>query len=92
MTTPPDPLAAIGFAATHGLDSSQSTDAFLADLRGGEADDQVAPAMTQGERRAYWQAYARTTAEGRTSDELLAEARGESRDVITGDEPKTDVP
>ena len=92
MTTAPDPLAAIGFAAAHGLDSSQSTDAFLADLRSGEVDDQVVPAMTQAERRAYWRAYARTTTEGRTSDELLAEARGENRDVITGDGPATDVP
>lgn len=34
-----DPLAALGFAAEHGLDSSIRSDDYLADLRGGETDD-----------------------------------------------------
>jgi bifunctional DNA-binding transcriptional regulator/antitoxin component of YhaV-PrlF toxin-antitoxin module len=34
-----DPLAALGFAARLGLDVTQSSDAYLADLRGGETDE-----------------------------------------------------
>lgn len=38
-TTPPDPVAAIGFAQRHGLASPhRSTDAFLRELREGEED------------------------------------------------------
>lgn len=75
MTTPPDSLAALGFAAAHGLDTSLSSEEYVADIRGGEADAQVASPRTTADRRAYWLAYARTTAAGRTSDDLLAEAR-----------------
>lgn len=72
MTTPPDPLAALGFAAAHELDSS---DDYLADVRGGETDDQAEPLTPEAERRARWQAYVRTTTDGRSSDDLVAEAR-----------------
>lgn len=34
-----DPLAALGFAVRHGLETTMSTDEYLADLRGGETDD-----------------------------------------------------
>ena len=34
-----DPLAALGFAAQHGLETTMSSNEFLADLRGGETDD-----------------------------------------------------
>lgn len=75
MTTPPDSLAALVLATARGLDTSLSSEEYLADMHGGEADAQVASPRTGAERRAYWQAYARTTAAGRTSDDLLAEAR-----------------
>ena len=89
MNTPPDPLAALGFAAAHGLDTSQSSDEYVADIRSGETDDLVVPLTPEVERRARWQAYARTTAAGRTSDELFAEARGEN---IDSDRPAADTP
>jgi bifunctional DNA-binding transcriptional regulator/antitoxin component of YhaV-PrlF toxin-antitoxin module len=34
-----DPLAALGFAARHGLKTTMTTDEYLADLRGGETND-----------------------------------------------------
>ena len=34
-----DPIAALGFAARHGLETTMSADEYLADLRGGETDD-----------------------------------------------------
>jgi bifunctional DNA-binding transcriptional regulator/antitoxin component of YhaV-PrlF toxin-antitoxin module len=34
-----DPLAALGFALRHGLETSMSSDEYLADLRGGETAD-----------------------------------------------------
>ena len=34
-----DPLAALAFAEQHGLESTMSSDVYLADVRGGEADD-----------------------------------------------------
>ena len=89
MTSAPDPLAALGFAAAHGLDSTQSSDAFLANLRSGEAEDLMPHSREKAQRRAYWRAYARMTNGGRTSDELLAEARGENND---GDRPVADKP
>jgi hypothetical protein len=80
MTTPPDPLAALGFAAAHGLDASQSTDDYLADLRGDEADDHAVLLTPEAERRARWRAYARTTNPNCLSDELFAETR--DRDAV----------
>lgn len=54
MTTAPDPLAALGFAAAHGLDRSQSSDEYMVDMRSGETDDLVVPLTPEAERRARW--------------------------------------